>query len=103
MDREIMCITRKAPPTEDCTCIKYVCTIDSDYMIPVYEVIKLIESGKDRFYVMDYKAENKLFVTVAQKGDLKYIRARDYDTHYDELLKVGECKLAKIKHTLIRK
>lgn len=103
MDREIMCVMRKAPRTEDCTCIQYVGTIDSDYLILVSEAIKLIESAKDRFYVMDYKAENKIYVTVAQRGDLKYIRARDYDTHYDELLRVGECKLAKIKHLLIRK
>jgi hypothetical protein len=93
MDRQIMCITRKAPPTEDCTCIQYVGAIDSDYLIPVSEVIKQIESGKDRFYVLDHKAEIKVYVTVAKKGDLKYIRARDYDTHYDELLKVGECKV----------
>jgi hypothetical protein len=93
MDREIMCITRKTPPTKDCTCIKYVGTIDSDYVVPISDVIKLIESGKDRFYVLDQNAENKVYVTIAKKGDMKYIRVRDYDTDHDELLKISECKL----------
>src|SRR5881628_169509 len=98
VDREIICIMRKPPKAEDCTSIQYVGTVDSEYLIPVSEALKLIESGKDRFYILDYKAEDKVYVTVAKKGDLKYIRARASDTYYDELLKVGECKLAKINH-----
>ena len=102
MDREIMCVMRKAPATDDCACIQYVGVIDSDYLIPVSEVIKLIESGKNRFYLMD-RANNKVYLTVAQRGGKKYIRTRDYDTHYDDLLKIGECKLANVKHILFRK
>ena len=93
MDRQIVCITRKSPPT-DCTCIKYVGTLDSDYLIPVSEVIKLIENGQDRFYVIDIKDRSAVYVLIAQREDLKYIRTRPDDTPDDNLLKIGDCKMA---------
>lgn len=84
-----------AIPT-DCTCIEYMDTIDSDYPIPVSEVIELIEKGKDKFYVMDYKTQNKVYVNVAQKKEgMKYIRTEAYDTSYDRLLKVGYCNVTR--------
>ncbi|HJS68299.1 MAG TPA: hypothetical protein VJ730_02670 [Nitrososphaera sp.] len=91
MDREIMCITRKAPPTEDCTCIQYVGTVDSDYLLPVSEVIKRIEKSKDQFYVLEHETQDKIYVHIAHKGNLKYIRTEARDTSDDELLKVGDC------------
>jgi hypothetical protein len=68
-------------------------TIDFDYLVRVSDVIKLIESGKNRLHVLNHKTHSEVYVTVAQKGDLKCVRIRDYDTHYDELLKVGECSV----------
>ncbi len=91
MDRQITCVTRKMPPTEDCTCIEYVGTADSDRLIPVSEVVKRIEKGKDRFYVLEYETQAKVYVDVAQRGDLKYIRTEDYDSSADRLLKIGDC------------
>jgi hypothetical protein len=92
MDRQIMCITRKAPLTQDCTSIKYVGTVDSDQLLPISEVIKRIEKGKDKFYVLEYESKAKVYVSIAVRGDLKYIRTEDRDTDSDRLLKVGECK-----------
>jgi hypothetical protein len=91
MDREIMCITRKAPPTEDCTCIQYVGTVDSEYLLPVSEVIKRIEKSENQFYVLDRVTHSKIFVRIAHKGHLKYIRTETHDTSDDKLLKVGDC------------
>ncbi len=93
MDRQILCITRKEPHTTDCTCIQHVGTLESDYMIPVSEVIKRIEKTKDRFYVLDHESKGKVYVHVAQRGDLKYIRTKDNDTSDDKLLKVRDCKV----------
>lgn len=91
MDRQITCITIKALPAEDCTCIEYVGVVESDYLIPVTEVIRRIEKGRHRFYVLDYGTQSKAYVNVAQKGDLKYIRTESYDTPHDKLLNVGYC------------
>jgi hypothetical protein len=98
MDREIVCLTRNSAPATDCTCIAYVGITGSEYLIPVPEVIKLIESGQDRFYVvMDYEREqdSRVYVIVAKRGDLKYIRTRPNDDSPEEdiLLKVRECKI----------
>lgn len=89
-----MCITRrkKAPPTVDCTSIEYLGVLDSDYLIPVSEAVKLIESGKDKFYLVD-PTLSRIYVSVASKDGKKYVRARDYDTQYDDLLQVSECKV----------
>ena len=99
MDREIACLTRNSTAAIDCTCIEYVGIAGSEDLIPVSEVIKLIESGRDRFYVvMDYKREqdSRVYAIVAQRGNLKYIRIRPSDdSPEDILLKVRECKIGK--------
>jgi hypothetical protein len=92
LDRQITCVIRKTPPTEDCTCVKYVGTVDSDHLIPISEVIKRI-GGKDRFYVLEYETRDKVYVNVAQRGDFKYIRTESYDTTRDRLLKIGDCEV----------
>jgi hypothetical protein len=92
MHRQITCIIINARPV-DCTCIAYVGTVDSEYLIPASQVVKLIESGKDRFYLLDFKGQDKLYVSVAQRGDLKYIRTQNNDSSNDSLLKVSNCNV----------
>lgn len=94
VDRQIVCITIKSPPV-DCTCIEYVGTIDSENLIPIPKVVKLIESSKDRFYLIDSKDQSKVYVNIAQRGGLKYIRTEPTDTPDDNLLKIGYCNVAR--------
>jgi hypothetical protein len=67
--------------------------MDTDYLIPIPEIVKLIESRKNRFYVLDHEAQEKVYVTVAEKRNLKYIRTEAHDTPDDKLLSVGDCKV----------
>ncbi len=94
MDREIVCITRNTQPPIDCTCITYVGVEDSEYLVPVSEVIKLIEGGKNRFYIFDFDHKSRIYVVVAQREQTKYIRTSSDDKPNDNLLKIGDCKVA---------
>ncbi len=93
MDRNIVCIRRNAPRT-DCTCITDVGVSDSKFLIPVSEVIRLIESLQDRFYVIDPNDGSRAYVLVAERGNRKYIRTRPNDTPDDNLLKLDDCILS---------
>lgn len=88
--RQITCIKRNAPPT-DCTCITDIGTASSDTLISVPEVVRLIESNQDSFYVVDPKDGSKAYVQIAQRGGRKYIRTRANDTPDDNLLKLSDC------------
>lgn len=90
MDKQITCITIKKKPT-DCTAIEYVGLEGLDELMPVTEVVKRIEKGKDRFYVLEYETQAKHFVHVAEKDGQKYIRTKDHDTATDMLLNIGYC------------
>jgi hypothetical protein len=93
LDRQIICIIRGSAAIKDCASIKYVGTVDSDHLISVSEVIKRIEKGKDKYYVLEYESKAKVYVSIALRGDFKYIRTEVQDTPHDRLLKVGECAM----------
>lgn len=89
---QITCITIKKEPT-DCTALEYVGLEDSDELMSVSEVVKRIDKGKDRFYVLEYETQTRYFVHVAEKGGQKYIRTKDHDTAMDMLLNIGYCSI----------
>jgi len=103
MDREIVCLARNSAPAIDCTCIEYVGIMGSEYLVPVSEVIKSIESDQDGFYVvMDYKRaqDSRVYVIVAQRGDLKYIITEHDDSPDDILLKFPNARSERIRRAL---
>jgi hypothetical protein len=57
----------------------------------VYEVVNLIESNRDTFYVVDPKDGSRAWVIVAQRDNRKYIRTRANDTPDDNLLQLPDC------------
>lgn len=94
VDREIICIMRNAPAT-DCTSITHVGVVDSDYMIPIKELIELIDRGQDRFFVIDKATKKAHYVEIAEKEGIRYIRTMAYDSLYDSLLKLWNCNQGK--------
>lgn len=90
MERQITCIVRNGEPL-DCTCITDIGTFDTVRMLPVSEVVNLIESKTDRFFVYDPQKRSRSYVGVAQRGDMKYIRTMSVDSPDDILLKLHRC------------
>jgi len=90
-DRQVTCVTTEGPKS-DCTCITHIGRFsDLGGRITRAEGVRRIKEAIDRFYVIDPSDSSRVWVKVARRGNLEYLRTQPNDTERDNLLSLPAC------------
>ena len=92
MARQVTCTRKSNPPTGDCT---YIIAIgrfpELGGVISRETAIQMIDRDPTAFYVVDPADRSRVYVKVARRGNLRYLRTASNDTPRDNLLQLPSC------------